>query len=101
MTLTVYVCESYGDIEVITAKEREQIINEATEEIFDDTNYRDEWINDNYAATDFFDAADAEKLREKILKDWHDECYDRAQDEFDNEWDEVLLDIDKEDLSED
>lgn len=101
MTLTIYVREGYGDTEVITAREREQMIKEAAEEIFNSENYREEWINENYDATDFFDCEDAEKLTKMILENWLAECYDRAEDEFDNEWVEVVLDVDKEDLSED
>lgn len=100
MTLIVYVRGGYGNVDVITAKERERIINEDTEDRFQDEAERNDWVNENYAATDFFDRESAEKLTEKIFDDWHDECYDWAVSEFDNEWDEVCLEVDKEDLEE-
>lgn len=100
MKLTVYVRGGY-DIEVITAKEREKIINEDAEDRFQDKAERDDWINDNCSAADFFDCESIEKLTKRILDDWHDECYDWAVSEFDNEWDEVCLEVDKEDLEED
>lgn len=99
MKLTVYVRGGY-DIEVITAKERERIINEDTEDRFQDRAERDDWINENCSAADFFDCESTEKLTEKILDDWRDECYKWATSEFDEEWDEVPLEIDKEDLEE-
>lgn len=100
MTLTIYVRGSYGSIDVVTAKERERIINEKAEDRFQDRAEREDWINDNYAATDFFDCENTEKLTEKILDDWHNECYEWAEDDFDNEWDETFLEVDKEEFEE-
>lgn len=100
MTLTAYVRGGY-DVEVITAKEKERIINEDAEDRFQDRAERDDWINENCSAADFFNCESTDKLIEKILDDWHDECYEWATSEFDDEWNEVLLEIDKEDLKED
>lgn len=100
MTLTVYVRGSYGRIDVVTAKERERIINENAEDRFQDEAERNDWINDNYAATDFFNCESTEKLIEKILDDWRDECYEWAASDFDGEWDETSIEVDKEELEE-
>lgn len=100
MKLTVYVRGAYSNIDVVTAKERERIINENAEDRFQDKAERDTWVNDNYAATDFLDCENVNKLTEKILDDWHDECYDWAISEFEDEWDETFLEVDKEELEE-
>lgn len=100
MTLTVYVRGSYGRIDVVTAKERERIINENAEDRFQDEAERNDWINDNYAATDFLNCESTEKLIEKILDDWRDECYEWAASDFDGEWDETSIEVDKEELEE-
>mgnify|MGYP007016780122 CR=1 FL=1 len=100
MTLTVYVRGSYGRIDVVTAKERERIINENAEDRFQDEAERNDWINDNYAATDFLNCESTEKLTEKILDDWRDECYEWAASDFDGEWDETSIEVDKEELEE-
>lgn len=100
MKLTVYVRGSYGRIDVVTAKERERIINENAYDRFQDEAEKSNWVNDNYTATDFIDCESVEKLTERILDDWHDECYDWATSEFEDEWDETSLEVDKEELEE-
>ena len=100
MTLTIYVRGGYGRIDVVTAKERERIINENAEDRFQDEAERNDWVNDNYAATDFLDCESVEKLTEKVLDDWRDECYEWAENDFDGEWDETSIEVDKEELEE-
>lgn len=93
MTLTVYVLVGY-DPKVITTKEAGKIINEITEARFQNWAEKENWINERYKASDIL-SEDIDP--EEIENDWYDECYEWAKSDFEEDWEECLLEIDDDD----
>ncbi len=86
----VYV--NWREQEILTKDEYEEHILRTSNNLFDDEDEFDEWLDDNYSASEILTMTDEEK--EELKQKWNEVCLSKIRDEYDYYWEEYSIDID-------
>ena len=76
MTIKIYV--DWDENDIINEAEYEKIIEEDAKEMASDNYELNEWLNENYQASDIFNWSDAERKKAKKL--WEEYCISCSRD---------------------